>query len=242
MDYWLDTIETIPKGVGFSHFDTMHLIWLGIFAVFTLLSCIAYQRLGRTGRKRMRQSYAGLIVADELFKVIVLIIGKRYRPDYLPLQLCSINIFIIVYHTIRPNRMLDNFLYVICIPGALAALLFPGWTPLPAANFLNIHSFTTHILLAAYPIMLLAGGEIKPEIKYVPKCLLLLIGFAIIALCANLVLGTNFMFLMYAGKDNPLRFFQDQFGSHLIGYPIIISCIIAVMYGPILIHNRKKPK
>lgn len=240
MTYWLDTVETIPPGVGFSLFDSFHIAWLLVFLVFTAISCILYRRLGTGNRKQIRRAYALLILGNELLKMAVLLIGGRYLPDYLPLHLCSINIFIIAYHALRPGKMLDNFLYIICIPGALAALLFPGWTPLPGYNLLNIHSFTVHILLAAYPIMLLAGGDIVPDIRYLPHCLALLGGLALVAQCANLLLGTNFMFLMFAAEGNPLRFFQEAFGSHLIGFPIIITGSVIVMYTPFLIRNWRK--
>ena len=237
MQYWLDTTETIPDGVGFSHFDPCHLTWLAAGAVFAVLACLLYRRLDVAGRKGMRIAFAALILADEVFKYIILFIGDRWLPTYLPLHLCSINIFLIAYHAFRPGKLLDNFLYIICIPGALAALLFPSWTELPSSSAMHIHSFTVHILLITYPIMLLAGRDIRPQAKFLPKCLLLLCGLALIALGANLVFGTNFMFLMSADKGNPLYFFK-QFGSHLIGFPVIISAIIAVMYGPIALHDK----
>ena len=48
--------------------------------------------------------------------------------------------------------------------------------------------------------------------------------------CVNLLLDTNFFFLMEAEKGNPLYLFEQAFGSHLIGFPIIIAGILLVMY------------
>jgi len=240
MNYWLDTVETIPEGVGFTGFSTSHLLWLFFGALFILCSALLYRTLAPKKRKIMRFLFAGLIVADELFKMIVLFTGGRYLASYLPLHLCSINIFVISYHVFRPNKTIDNFLYTVCIPGALAALLFPSWTRLPMANCMTIHSFTVHILLMAYPIMLLSGGDIKPELRLLPKSLLLLVGFGLVALIANLLLDTNFMFLMHADPGNPLYFFEQLFGSHLIGFPVLISAILLVMYAPIIVKTRKR--
>ena len=119
----------------------------------------------------MRFTFAVLLIADELFKVIGLAAYGNYTPQYLPLHLCSINILLTAVHAVKPSRLLDNFLYVVCIPAAVAALLFPTWTALPAANFMHIHSFTVHILLAVYPIMLTAGGDIQPRLRFIPNCL-----------------------------------------------------------------------
>ena len=125
---------------------------------------------------------------------------------------------------------MDNLLYSVCLPAALAALLFPTWTELPAVNFSHLHSFTIHILLALYPIVLTAGGDIKPSAKELPKSLLLLVAMAIGVYGVNLLLDTNYFFLMEAEKGNPLYLFEQAFGSHLIGFPVIIAGILFVMY------------
>lgn len=160
-----------------------------------------------------------------------LLAGGNYRASYLPLHLCSINIFLIALHALHPSRLLDNFLYAICIPAALAALLFPTWVSLPVANFMHLHSFTVHILLASYPIMLTAGGDIRPQARYLPGCVALVLALAVPVYFVNVAFGTNFMFLMQADAGNPLRWFQQAFGSHLVGYPVLAGAVFAAMYG-----------
>ena len=124
------------------------------------------------------------------------------------------------------------------LTGALVAMLFPTWNRLPAINLMCIHSFTVHIQLVCYPLMLFAGGDIRPDIRKVPACLLLLGGLALVALGCNLLLDTNFMFLMYAGAGNPLKLFEDLWGNHLWGFAVIIPAVIAVMHVPILVYRR----
>jgi uncharacterized membrane protein YwaF len=175
----------------------------------------------------------------------MLTIGGRYELSYLPLHLCSINIFLIAFHAWKPTKTIGVFLYTVCIPGALAALLFPSWTSLPLKNFMHLHSFTVHILLALYPITLALGGELELSIKDVPKCLLLLVGMAIPIYVVNLLLDTNFMFLMSVEEGNPLYIFEHLWGNHLFGYPVIIAGVLIVMYAPVLllgfIHKKKNP-
>lgn len=242
MNYWMDTVETIPDGVGFSLFSGTHFGWLAAFVVFTTVCCLIYRRLGEKGRRTMRLVMVCALFADELFKMAVLFVGGRYKFSYLPLHLCSINIFTIAVHLWKPGKVLNNFLYAICIPGALAALLFPSWTPLPAANLMHIHSATIHILLAAYPIMLLAGGEIRPDVRCLPRCFLILGGMAVLVLGVNLLLDTNFMFLMYAKPGNPLYYFEGLCGSHLVGFPVIITAVMLVMYGPMYLLRKVRAK
>ncbi len=135
-----------------------------------------------------------------------------------------------------------QFFYFICIPAATAALLFPTWTSLPAANFMFWHSTSVHILLAAYPIMLFSGGDIRPSVRYMGKCFLLLLAMAVPIYCVNLLLDTNFMFLMYAPDGNPLAWFRDHVGYHWIGFPVLLVAVFALMDVPIMLKKRKEDK
>lgn len=240
MRYFFDTAETIPEGVGFKLFGISHLLWLAAFVVFAVGCSLLYRQLDPARRKRMRQIMAALLLADECFKHVCLLTHGTFLPKYLPLHLCSINIILIVIHVLRPSKVLDNFLYTICIPGAIAALLFPAWTPLPPANFMNIHSSTIHILLATYPIMLTAAREIRPSVRELPRTILLLLVLAAVAYGANRLFDTNFMFLMYADAGNPLKWFETAFGSHLIGFPVLGAAVILVMYAPQLIGKIRQ--
>lgn len=238
-NFWC-TSDNIPSGLGFSHFGPLHLFWLAVMVVVIAGNCLLYRKLGQTGRSRWRRTIAVLLVADELFKLIPMFILGTFRLTYLPFQLCSINLFIIAWHAVKPSKLTDNFLYAVCIPGALAAMLFPTWTKLPALNYMCIHSFTVHTLLVMYPLVLTVNGDIRPRLRELPKSLLLLLGMAAFAYGLNLWWDTNFMFLMRAGKGNPLYWFQQNWGSHLLGFPVIIAAIIVVMYLPIEVYHRRK--
>lgn len=240
MEHFWKTVEVIPEGIGFAHYGALHLCWLAAFAVLAVLNCILYRKLGQKGRKIWRIVVASLLILDEIYKQIPLFVNGLFTLGYLPLHLCSINIFVIAFHALKPTKSVGNYLYTVCIPGAMAALLFPTWNALPGANYMLIHSFTVHILLALYPIVLTVSGEIKPELKELPKALLLLTGLAAFALICNLLMDANFMFLMYADPGNPLYLFKELWGSHLLGFPVIITGVLLVMHTPWLIAKKIK--
>lgn len=242
MQYFLDTTETVPADIGFSLYDTLHLTWLGVFLIVTLSSGFWYKKMSDKGRTCWKKTVAILLLLDELFKVVMLIIGKRYLASYLPLHLCSINIFLIAWHAWKPSKIISGYLYTVGIPGALAAMLFPSWTSLPLANFMHLHSFTVHILLALYPITLAAAGELAPSVKKIPQYLFLLIGMAVPIYFINLLLDTNFMFLMSADAGNPLYIFEQMWGNHLYGFPVLIAAVLLVMYVPLVIFRRFRSK
>lgn len=242
MKYFFETVDTIGSDLGFSLFDGLHIGWIVAMVVIVLANCLLYRKLGEKGRDRWRKTIMWLLIADELLKLAVLIIPGNYSAGYLPLHLCSINILIIAIHAYKSGPILNNFLYTVCIPGAIAAMLFPTWTSLPITSGMHLHSFTAHILLAMYPTVLTVGGDIKPDIKLLPKTLGLLVLMAIPIYGINLLLDTNFMFLMSADPGNPLYFFETLWGSHLLGFPVIIAGVLLVMYGPVALWQTIKNK
>ena len=107
---------------------------------------------------------------------------------------------------------------------------------------MHIHSFTAHILLALYPLVLTVAGEIRPQIRKLPSSLAILSLLAVAVYPVNLLLDTNFMFLMYADRENPLYIFEKLWGNHLWGFPVIIAAVWIVMYLPVALLNRWRKK
>ena len=237
---FLDTVETVAEGVGFAPFGKVHLLWIFAFVILTVTLSLVYRRLSQKARNIMRVVIASLILLDEIWKWVFLFIGENYQHGYLPLHLCSINIFLIAFHIFKRTKTVDNFLYLICIPAAIIALLTPSWTELPPLNFMHIHSFTIHILLAIYPLMLTVGGDIKPDIKTAPKCLLLLICIGVFVLGVNFICDTNFMFLMHTDQIPFLELFKNILGAHQWVFPILLPVVVGVMYLPIIIIKKLK--
>lgn len=184
VEHFWDTVDTIGEGFGFSLFGARHLVTLALYIGFAALSCKLYKAADEKKRAQLRGLFAVLLLADEAFKQIGLQIGGNFSWDYLPLHLCSINIFLIALYAWKPSRLLDNFLYFICIPAATAAPIY----------------------------------------------------------CVNLLLDTNFMFLMYAPDGNPLAWFRDHVGYHWIGFPVLLVAVFALMDVPIMLKKRKEDK
>ena len=114
MEYFFETVETISAGHGFSQFDRCHLVWLLLFVCFAAGCALLYRRGGAVRRRRMRWTIAALLVADELFKLTILLWKGLFLPKYLPLHLCSINIFLIPCLRLRPPWITGKKLKRIC--------------------------------------------------------------------------------------------------------------------------------
>ncbi len=237
---FLKTKDTIPEGVGFNLFDSTHLSWLGAFVMLCAVSVIIYKRLNAKHRNIMRIAIAITVFFLETLKNCVAWAIGDFGVGKLPFHLCGINVLLITFCIFKRTKTVENFLYYIGIPGATLALLTPDWTMLPSNNFFHIHSFVVHMFLVLYPFVLAASGEIKPDFKSMPKCILLLIGMSIPALILNLVFDTNFMFLMRTDDISLLVLFENIFGTHQWAFPILLPIIMLIMSIPLLIANKIK--
>ena len=236
------TSENIPEGVGFQAYGLTHILWLLAGLLLCVTACIFYRKLSAHKRKIMLTVLGTYIVLQEMAKNLVLIVLGEFSWGYLPFHLCGINILLIAFDICKQCKTVRCFLYYFAIPGAALALLFPNWTEMPLWNFFHIHSFTIHILLVLYPLLLVTTGQVSTDLKSALKGVALLVAMAIPVYGLNLLWGTNFMFLMKPDSGNPLEFFEKLLGSHLWGFPILLPIVILVMYAPIFLLKKRKER
>lgn len=232
------TSEQMPEGLGFSAYDGLHLAWLLGIVAACFAACLVIGKLSPKKQRIMLIVFGLAAILQETYKNIVIGIVDEFTVGYLPFHLCGINLILIGFDLIKPTKIVRNFLYFFCIPGASLALLFPNWTKMPFWNFFHIHSFMVHAFLLMYPLLLAASGLARPKIKDMPKCLGLLVAISIPIYFLNLEWGTNFMFLMRPDSGNPLELFEKLLGSHLWGFPILLPIVMFIMYLPIFIIER----
>lgn len=232
----------IPDGVGFKLYDLTHLSWLGVFVVLCAVCTIIYKKLNPKNRNVMRICMASVVFVLEMAKNCVAVAVGDFGIGHMPFHLCGINVILVTFCIFKRSKTVENFLYYIGIPGAMLALLTPDWVNMPCLNYFHIHSFLIHIFLVLYPFVLVASGDVKPDFKAMPKCILLLIGFAIPALVLNLIFDTNFMFLMDTAGIGFLQIFKDVFGAHQWAFPILLPVIMLIMSVPIIISNKLKKR
>lgn len=235
MDFsnFLQTSSTIEKGQGFSPWSPLHLAWLVFALCLFYVGGRRFRQLSQIKQRRYLRILAMLLLLDEAFKHICALLGGNWEPAFLPLHLCSINIFLCALYAWKPNKLTGELLYCECLPGAIAALLFPTWTKLPFLNFMHLHSFTVHILLALFPVLLLCGG-MRPNFRRLPKCAGVLLLYCIPIFFLNKILDTNFVFLNGAGKGNPLSLLESLLGNpgYLLGIPILLAVLWTLLYIP----------
>ncbi|MCI8402137.1 MAG: YwaF family protein [Lachnospiraceae bacterium] len=234
--------ETIPEGLGFPLFGTGHRIWLLAIAAVCAGVCHCYRRTDGGGRLRTRRIVSALLLADELLKIGVLCATGCYTAEYLPLHVCSINIFICLWYTLKPNPVAAEILYALSLPGAIVALCAPTWVRLPFCNLMSFHSFSVHGLLLLYPLLLLTAGEYRPRLKrmWIPGLFVAALSPALYWF--NCRFHTNFMFLNGTEDNVVLETVCEITGErfYIAGLGALVLLVWLLFYLPWEAGKRRK--
>lgn len=244
--FWTKTTYRQVYGEDFSSFrllDITHISMLLAAAVIIVSVILFFKRSDGKVRKKITAALTALLLFDEALKYIYTLLTGQFEPQFLPFHLCSVNIFVCLWNTIRPSRIAANILYGICLPAAVIALIMPSWTALPVWNLMTIHSETVHIMLVLYPLLLLAGG-FRPDAGAMPGIILFVISACIPAMTLNYFFDTNFMFLKRTDNNALLELFASFLGEkyYIAGIAVLLAVVVCLMYLPWIIRSRSAQK
>ena len=240
MNPFLRTKFTIEPGYGMGAWSAGHILWLFAALLLIVLLGRKYRVSDESVRRLIRRILALLTFADEIYKYIIPLATGQWNWNFLPLHICSISIFAVCIHAVTESENVAEFLYAVTLPTALMALVFPNWTAmLPCWNFESIHSFSVHILLVTYPVMLLYGG-FRPSFGRLRHSILPGALLTALAVAVNSILDTNFFFLNGGDEGNPLGFLEGYIGGwYVLAFPVIAALCWTPMYL-IPLHNKGK--
>lgn len=230
-----------PEAEGFGLFSAAHGLYLTAAALSALLLCLYYRQLDGERRRRLRVALASSALALQLLRAVLLMTGGAYTIGRLPLHLCAMAVYISFFHALRGGRLVGQFLYAFCMPGAAAALLFPDWSYYPALHFLTVCSFVLHILVFCYILMQVPCGDIRPDVKSLPQCLGIMLAIAIPVYVFDVLTNTNYLFLNWPSPGSPLELFAFLGRpGYVLGYIPLIAVVWLILYLPFIRKRRTK--
>lgn len=230
--------------IGFNLFSAYHVTWLVSIALFTAAAAYCYRRATPGIRRIVLLILGSSMMILELLKDGILLVIGKFGLEYLPLHLCSFGIFISFFYALYPSKRKGELLYGLSLPGALAALIFCNWTVYPPFNFMHLHSFIIHGMLVMFPVLLLASGELVPNVKYIKDALFFLLAVSIPVYFFNKWAGTNFLFLNTPSKGSPLVLFEELLGNpgYVLGFVPLLFLVWSVLYLPFYFKERYERK
>lgn len=235
--FWLEGSD-IPAGIGFGLFTWKHFLTLGVCVLGIIFLCRWFLSCSRHGRDIFLKWLSVLMLLGNLARDLFLSVIGRMSVNYLPLHLCSFAIFVYLLYAFLPPKAgkfreaLGETGFVLLMPGTVCALLFPDWAYYPIWNFMSLHSFIWHTVLAAFPIMLFLSGRIHPAIRHIWYPVLYLCIVVPPTALFNYFTGCNYLFIMYPLPDTPLEWLYHVMGAWWrVGYAALVLLVILGVYA-----------
>lgn len=232
MDNFFKTADELGGSLPFHSFDLEHFGWLIIILFSIVLMAKIYNVASPKKKTIIRRSLGTLILFIELLRKYTLWVLGTFTYEDVPLHLCSISIYLCFIHAFKPSKRLDDALFMLVLPGAMAALIFPDWNVSVHLNFFYIHSWVIHGLLIMYPIILLNSRELIPNRRHMPFVFVSIGLYAIPIYFLNKVWDTNFLFINTPSPGSPLVFLESLLGNPGYIFGLVGLCLIvwSIMY------------
>lgn len=232
----------LPNGSGFKMYGFVHFAFFFAIAAGIAITCVAYRRAAPDRRTVYLRVTASLCLFLEIFKNIVMLITlPEYPISQLPLHLCGLGIFIEFVDAFAPRRSvtIDELLFSLSFPGAVAALTFPDWTIYPVFNIYCLQSFIIHGVLLCYPLMLLTSGQLRPKLRNLWRSAVFLIVVAPPIYLVNLHFHTDFLYINGGAPGSPIELLETLMGNpgYLAGYAALVVVIWFFMYAIYAVLN-----
>ena len=235
-------------------FGTLHLIALGISALFIIAGVIAVRRVPM---KTLLKIMLAIGVASEIVKVFAYILMNEaklggYLPKTdLPFHLCSVQVVFLAILNLTSNkkvrRTLCAFMLPTCLWGGLAAILIPTSSSVGSLSVLTFQYFIYHSALIVLALHMLTTPEMPFNIKDYRTCLIMLGCTLFAAIYINSILydgvsDINFMYVVAPPKEG-LPFLNKYHGwlVYILHYAFLCVVLVTVTYAKQIVSALLRP-
>lgn len=248
--FWMEGND-LPEGIGFGLFSVQHFGTMAGCAVGIFLLLRAFLRRTAAQQLRWLRVLAVLLLAGNLARDVFLLVKGRMSVAYLPFHLCSFAIFVYLLYAFLPEKYagsgnrgiilqprfreaLGEIGVVLLLPGTIMALIFPDWSAYPLLNFMCIHSFLWHAVLAACPLALFLSRRVHPTIRHLWYPVLYLAILVPPTLWFDRRFDVNFLFINWPLPNTPLMPIYNAMGKYwLVGYALLVFAVLVGEYAAI---------
>ena len=205
-------------------------------AGLAIASCAVAFAWVRGDRRRLVPALRALraVLAASLLTTEGILLAQGRWREALPLHLCSVSALCALALPSTGGQGRLDFLGYLGMPGALLALVFPAPAVSRWQGLLDASYYTTHALILVMPLCCLAAGKRIRRGRTLPLFLMMQ-GFALGAYAVNLLLGTDYLFLMAPPAGTPLEI------AYAYGRPVYLLALEGVLACMLLATGRLLP-
>lgn len=227
----------------FVSFQWFHILTLGLIFLSIFLLLRHYRRLSSNKQERFQIGMAVYFLLEELIYSLWLLFNchEHLWQELMPLQLCSLCVYVSVASVFLKRNELRFFSGVIGTLAGLVAIIYPANISqlYPAFSYRTINFFILHgsfILFGLIQLQdesLLRYGNIK-------RCSILLGAMVVVAFIFNLNFHTNYMFLGVPSSIALIRSVYKLTGMMMF-LPTVILILTMIQYVAVFVFRRILP-
>ncbi|RKN84922.1 TIGR02206 family membrane protein [Paenibacillus ginsengarvi] len=223
-----------PTAPGtFIAFSPQHLIVLSIFALLTVLLYVFRGYLRDTsGRRYVRYVLIAALAASELSLNVWYVAEGVYDPaDSLPLELCSISLYLCIFMLLLRSERLFRIAYFTGIGGAVQALLTPVlYYGFP--HFVFFEFFAAHIAIILAVLYMVWVERFRPTLRSVFVTLGFLNAMLVLVFIVNSITGGNYMFVARKPETASPLDLLGPYPWYLLSMEAVALVVFLLLYLP----------
>ena len=224
----------------FVFFGSTHVITLII--IFSL--CLAFWPLTRQALHKGWVSHIAwvfvvLICVELVVKVVLYHSYGMHWENNLPLQICDLNAMLCVLMLMQRSYRIYEISYFWAIGGSSMAMLTPDMLygfPHPV----YIIFYLGHLLTVLSVLFATFAFGFQPQLRSVGIAMLATVMYALVMLVINLLLDTNYLFLLAKPTAPSLLDYMGPWPWYLLGLTGLCVVVYFLCYTPFLIKRKLK--
>lgn len=165
---------------------------------------------------------------------------KRAWPDFMPLHLCHLALFVCVVACINRSQRAFDVAYFWGLGGTLQGLFTPGLRlGFPSREF--IFFMLGHAGIVAGVVFLMVAARLRPHWRSVVRAYAWILGYAVVAGTFNAIFGTNYGFLRHKPEVATLFDGLGPWPWYIASAAALAGVFFVLLYLPWAILDRRRP-
>ncbi|MCM3732820.1 TIGR02206 family membrane protein [Fictibacillus nanhaiensis] len=236
MEQWFNKGEDGFVTFGWEHIFSLSVIFVVVLFMYILRSYI------REISYIKKLLFISLLLSEVSYQCWAIYNEMWTIKLYLPLQLCSFNIFLSAVLLVTENKKLFAFVYLFGFTGALQGLLTPELHQ-QAWHFRFIQFFIAHGLIVWTAMYFAIVRSFRISWLRFLQSFLCLNLYAAGVYAINVLLDTNYMFLMRKPGNASIMDYLGPYPWYILGLELVAFCMCLIAFLPVKeksYHSMKK--
>lgn len=221
-------------------FGPKHLTVVAVFVLFWLSLFYFRSIWNEKQRNTVRLTLAILLAVNEIgLHLWSAYWGIWNVQTMLPLHMCSMILWIIVFMVITHNHSLYDFAYFLGIGGALQAFLTPADGAMyDIPHYRIMQTLIAHGLIISIPLFMTIVDGYRPTLVSFKRIFIWTNIYMVIIFFLNYAIGSNYLFIAQKPPSPTLMDILSPWPWYIPQLEVVAFIIFFIMYLPFLIKDQ----